>query len=294
MKIPIASIMRMASDLRRVAKRYERIVLLLALAVFCGGSVVSAIRLDLGLADIGWGNLTLLILVMVPLGIFYGSISMMVMVGGAGLRLSWGDALRVSSLSTAAELLPLPGGAIVRGGAMIRRGIAAGTAASHVLVNAVLWLGCASCAAGATFGLSTLPGTLLGVGGLAGVMASVWWLGRHAGIRWTMAALSLRMIGLGLTGVRIAIAFAAVGCPIAVTDAFPFAFATILGSASSLTPGGLGIAEALAAGMATIADQPPGAAFLAVGIDRLASIGISAALAGALYLIDRDRVTASA
>ena len=110
------------------------------------------------------------------------------------------------------------------------------------------------------------------------------WLTRKSSSKNAAGILALRLVGVALSGLRLTCAFYIIGQTIHYADAFPFAFASILGTASSLAPAGLGISEALAAAIATLSGIGSAAAFLAVGINRIVGIAISGILTGIISL----------
>lgn len=274
----------LAARVRPALERFKPLLLGAAILLFLGGAAISIASLGLDWGDLELVQIALLVLVLVPLGLLYGTLNMIVMARGAGIAISLPDALRVSCFAQLAEFLPLPGGALVRGGALMRYGVPTRGAAAHVIVNAILWISCGAIAAGIALAQSLIVGPVIGTIGLAGVLLCSWWLWRNSTIGIALAAVGVRLIGLLLTGLRISTAFLALGTALPLIAVYPFAFAAILGSASSLAPGGLGISEALAAAFASLSAVAPGAAFLAVGADRLAGLLVSG-LATFLILI---------
>ena len=188
-------------------------------------------------------------------------------------------------------LLSFPGGALVRGAAMMSHGSGAASAAAHVTVNAVLWIACAALAAAFSLGITNPVAMTIGAGGLTGVVGCSWWLATRAGIGVALAALALRMIGLVFAGLRLLAAFMAIGIVTGFIDLYPFVFATILGSAASIAPGGLGISEIVAAGIATLSTIPPEAAFVAVGLNRVIGFAVSGIATGIITLFFADQRT---
>ena len=258
------------------------------LALFAAGLWWSVSKLELSWSDLNPFYLAALAVILVPLGIAYGAINFMVMTRAAGLNIPFSSAFTTTCIAQFAAILPLPGGALVRGGAMMARGSSMGGAASHVTVNAVLWIACAAMAAGlslGTFAGSAHPiAIMLTAGGVIGAAACVMWLTRKSSAKNAAGILALRLVGVALSGLRLTCAFYIIGQTIHYADAFPFAFASILGTASSLAPAGLGVSEALAAAIATLSGIGSAAAFLAVGINRIVGIAISGILTGIISL----------
>ncbi|MBV7259479.1 hypothetical protein [Erythrobacter crassostreae] len=265
----------MLKALQGFASKYRAIIVIVAVAVFVGGLAYSAASLDLRASDLSLPYILLSAGLIIPIAFLYGALNFMVMARGAGQNIAFWPAFKVSCVAQFAEFLPIPGGAIVRGGALVRDGSGAANAAAHVMINALLWVACAALAAGLALGLDGPIALLIACGGLAGVVACTGWLWAKAGLPLAMAALAMRIVGLGIAGLRILAGFLVISVPIAFFDLYPFVFAAILGSAAAIAPGGLGISEAVAAAIATLSTIPPEAAFLAVAINRLIGFAVS-------------------
>ncbi len=254
---------------------------LLALAIFVGGGIWSVRALGLSPSDYD-PVLLLVLLALAPLGLAYASVNMMLMGKALDVPLNFRTGFAVSAWANIAELLPLPGGAIVRAGALMQQGGRAGESSALVLAFALLWIGCAALAASvALTATGWLALIVAGAGAASMLLAGGWIALRHS---WTVAlsAAGLRVLGIGLVALRLTVAFAATGTLIAADEALLFALANILGSAAAIAPGGLGISEGLAAAFATQSAVLPAAAFLAVGLNRIA--GLAAAGLAALVL----------
>ena len=265
-------------------KTYRTPLLILAALVFIGGFALSVSRLDLKPADISIAYLLLSGVIIVPLAFTYGAFNFMIMARGAGLKVSFSRAFKITCVAQFAEFLPIPGGALVRGGALMERGTGAIDSAAHVTVNALLWVACSAVVGGLSLGLANPVALVIFLAGCLGIAGCSAWLSRKASTGIALAALAMRFVGLVFAGARLFAAFAAIGITLAVLDLYPFVFATILGSAAAIAPGGLGISEVAAAALATISTIPPEAAFLAVALNRLIGFAASGVATGILAL----------
>ncbi|MCK0128884.1 hypothetical protein [Erythrobacter sp. F6033] len=279
--------------LQAFASKYRTVIIAVAVVIFVGGLAYSASSLDLKFSDLSLPYILLSAGLIIPIAFLYGALNFMVMARGAGQNIAFWPAFKVSCVAQFAEFLPIPGGAIVRGGALVRDGSGAANAAAHVMVNAVLWVACAALTAGLALGLNNLIAILIACSGIAGIVICTGWLWSKAGPTLAMAALAMRIVGLGIAGLRILAGFLVIGVSIAFFDLYPFVFAAILGSAASIAPGGLGISEAIAAAIATLSTIPPEAAFLAVAINRLIGFAVSG-VATAIITVLPKRAKASA
>lgn len=257
------------ASLKRHRARLRIPLLVLALAIFVGGAALSIDRLALKPSDIVLAPLVLLALGVVPAAIAYSSINMMLMGKAVGAPIGFVEGLRISVFAQVAELLPIPGGAIVRTAALMNRGAGTLRSTGVVLAFALLWVSVAAVGGGLALLDTGIAGQGLLVVGLAGSIGICAWLTNRFGWRIALPALGLRLFGIALVSVRTVLAFAAIGLALGWSDSLAFAFGIILGSAASIVPAGLGIGEGISALLAVPLSVAPEAAFLAVGLARL-------------------------
>ncbi len=267
-----------------IAQANRALLLALAMILFVGGVAWSASRLNLSFSDVQPFYILLSAVVFVPIAFVAGALSFMVMAHGVGTSVSFATAFRIACIAQFAEFLPVPGGAIVRGSALVNRGSKPVEAGTHVIVNAILWIACGALAAGLVLDLAHPVALLMVLGGSAGIVLCTLWLWRKAGLVIALAALALRIAGLGVAGARSLAAFLAIGATIGFVEVYPFAFATILGSAAAIVPGGMGISEMVAAAIALLSTVPPEAAFIAVGLNRLIGFVVSGIATGVISI----------
>lgn len=282
---------RLLDLLRRMqgkAREWRRPILAIAAAFFLGALVLSIRHLGIGLDDLRLGPLAVLLLLLVPAQSVYSAINIVVMGMAAKAPLRFFPALRVNVYAQLAELLPIPGGAIVRGGALVQAGATAARSAEIVIGFSILWVACATLGAGIALSGEWFGTALLAIGAIA-VLANIVWIGRRFGPGIAALALGLRILGLGLVAARVLACFAAIGVPVETLAGLIFAFANIVGSAASLVPAGLGVSEGLAALLAEPAGVAPAAAFLAAALSRFAGLLVNFVLAGAMALAGTRR-----
>ena len=255
--------------------RFRLPLLLLALALFLGGSIFSFRQLELDPGDLRMVPLLALVLLIAPAAVVYSAINMMLMGKAICVPVGFARGLRVSVYAQAAELLPIPGGTIVRAAALMRCGGGGMKSTGIVLAFALLWIAFAALGGGwALLGFGHV-GQSLFAGGMIVVIAINFWIGRSYGWKIAFVASGLRLVGLALVAVRMVIAFAVLGLALQWAGAFGFAFGVILGGAASIVPAGLGIGESISALVAVPLAIDPAAAFLAVAIGRLIGLGVN-------------------
>ena len=258
-------------------------LLLLGLTVFMGGSIWSIDRLELEPSSLALGPLFVLLFVLAPISLVYSGVNMWLTAKAAKIDLSLGMSMQVAAFAQTAEVLPLPGGAIVRTAALVREGAGTGQSASQVLASAILWISCAAAAAGIAVKALGWPAWVLAAAGIAGVLGAMGWIAYFAGAKIAVASGLFRMIGIPLAALRLYFAFAALNLGMEFFDTFLFTFASIAGAASSIAPAGLGVSEGLAAVLATMVAVSPATAFLGVGLDRF--VGLMTSSVASLYYV---------
>ena len=257
------------ASLKRHRARLRVAMLVLAFAIFVGGAALSINRLALKPSDIVLAPLALLALGVVPAAIAYSSINIMLMGKAVGAPIGFVEGMRISVLAQVAELLPIPGGAIVRSAALMNRGAGTLRSTGVVLAFALLWISVAAVSGGLALLDTGIASQTLLVAGLVGSIGIYAWLANRFGWRIALPALGLRLLGIALVSVRTVLAFAAIGLALGWSDSLAFVFGIILGSAASIVPAGLGIGEGISALLAAPLAVAPEAAFLAVGLARL-------------------------
>lgn len=277
---------------RRTAWRLP--ILIGAAIVFVAGCVISFRELEISPGTLRYGPLLLLMFVFVPGSIAYSAINMVLMAKAAKVDINFVQGMRVSVHAQIAELLPLPGGAIVRTAALMKAGGGAMQSTRLVLAFSLLWVACAACGAGIALTDLGWPALAMTGAGAVAALAIHAWLVLAYGHRVALAAIGLRIAGLCLVALRLLTAFAAIGISMPLVDSFAFAFATIAGSAASIVPAGLGISEGLSALLAQPVNIHVAGAFLATALSRLIGLAINILIALGIAAISRRRTRETA
>jgi len=272
--------------LKAMAARWRRPLLLLALGAFAIGCYFSVRSSGIAAEDVEPLPFAALLCVFIPATIAYSSVNMMLMGRASGYPIGFATGVRVSAFAQVAEILPLPGGAMVRTLALMKAGLAPARSIELVLAFALLWIACGGIGAGIALARFGMPADAVVAASVVSVAAIAGWLAWRYDFATAMAAAGLRIAGMGLFCVRLALAFAAIGIPMAWIDAAPFAFVSILGTASGIFPAGLGITEALSALVALGSEVDPAKAFLAAALSRMTGFGVNMLLAAWFVLRD--------
>ncbi|MFC2966797.1 hypothetical protein [Acidimangrovimonas pyrenivorans] len=271
---------------RDVPPALRRGATLAALALLALGTWAALTRTPLDPAQMRLAPLLWLVALALPATITLNATEMELSARLIGARFGVGRALRLTIFASAANMLPLPGAAMVRLAGLSAAGGSLKSGGAVTLMIALMWLGVAFAASG-LFLLAPAPGfgapaLALGLGLTA--LALVW--ARRVSGGWAgglgIAAVKLALVAVSV--LRIKLCLAALGVPASLPQVSVFAVAGVLGSAISVVPAGLGVREAVSAALAPIVRLPAGAAFLATALDRLLGMAVMLMLAGLLVL----------
>ena len=122
----------------------------------------------------------------------------------AEVTIPLGRATATSAWATLAEALPLPGGAMVRAGALMSEGTGLAQSSALVLANALLWISLATLGCGlALLGHEASGALLLILAGGNGSAVTFGWLLRQAGLALALQSVLHRLSGMALIAVRL-------------------------------------------------------------------------------------------
>lgn len=191
-------------------------------------------------------------------------------------RLAWSDAAEKTLWATAANLLPLPGGSLIRLQAVADGPDGWSRATRCTLVPSTGWFAATFLAAGAALaylGWSALGLTAV-VLGLAGSLITWLLMPPERTSAETLASLSVLEFGfVAASALRLVALFAALGHPIDPLPAVVLTTASVLATAAGVFPGGLGLRELLSATVAPLLGLPPSVAVLVSALDRVVGLG---------------------
>ena len=242
--------------------------------------------------------LLLALVVVVPAHIVLNGAELLLMARIGRTRMPLGEAARVTVLSSAANLLPIPGAIVVRTRALQRLGSSGRHALSVAVVVGLGWVA-TSCAVAGVLLWATDPGrAALGftVAGLLGLVATWVLLGRYPARRdHAFAALLLVEVASTLVGgLRVLLAIRGLGYDVGFPAGVALSLSGPLASLVGVFPGGLGLREAIAAGLAPLVGVAASVALLATVVDRLLGAAVQAVLGVVLLVAPgvRRRLTA--
>ena len=237
--------------------------------------------------DLEWGPIVLLLLVAAPLSLALKAAEYHVAAGVAGQRPTARRALDVAVVSSAANLLPLPGSLLVTVRSLSEDGTTYGGAVAAGAVPGLAWLGITGVGGGSAIAIAGPAALGLAVAA-AGVVALVAALSLfrasappHGRFKLGAAIVVVETMWLGVSALRLGLAVTALGVSIDAAQAFALSVAGALTVAIGFFPGGLGIREALIAALSPLIGLPFDTGVLIGSLDRviwLVFLGAAAAL----------------
>ena len=216
-----------------------------ALAFFIGFSLtVSSVDMEPG--QLVWPVLLLLLMVAVPAMTSSNALEYTITARLAGRVVRFSDAIKIAVLSTAANLLPLPGGPFVRMKGLVDEGVRGKSAVVLTVLTALAWLSVSLLIAGLFGGLAMSAAVIVAAVGGGGILLVVWLLRSgltvHASPRLTLAVVATEILATLVTTLRLWLAAQALGIPIGA-GAFVLGVAPVLGAMVFVVPAGLGYAS---------------------------------------------------
>ena len=278
---------------RTESPRGRRLSLLLAAAVFVVAMVLSVRSLPEGDRELQWWAILTTGLVGIPLLVVLSGVEYTASAAVLGHRVRLRDSLAIALYARAANLLPIPGAALVRMQALKRAGSSYGRAGAATMATALFWLAAALLVGGGVL-LAFRP--LIAAGFLAGGFLTTA-LG-YAAVRSIVTRRDAAAEAVGrsalLLGVEVAMVgirgvlfwFVMIGFDIggSFAGAMVLPVAVVLASAIGFFPAGLGVREVISAGLAGLVGDTAASGALASGLDRLIALPVMALIAGGLAL----------
>ena len=291
--------LRRLTERRAGAPGAERGVLAVAVLLFAAAFAFGLRAVPAGAVDLTAWPLVVLAVVAVPLASVANGLEFAVASRIGGRTVPVGEALEVSVLSSAANLLPLPGAALVRVRAMRRSGSSYRRALAVTVLVGGAWLATSLVLAGGLLAVrpsadvgdlavvAVLGGGLLGVAGTVVALRRLAPTGRAAGLATSL--LAAEALAVAVAALRYLLVLRALGLDVTVEQAVALSVAGVLASALGFVPGGLGLREALAGVIAGLVGLPVATGVLAAAVDRLVGLPVLAVLSAGIAARGRPR-----
>lgn len=284
----IASAIENCRDMARTPIAKKLALAAAALAFSFGGWIALA-TIDLELGDVVWWPIILVAILGVAGTQTLNAVEMELSAKSLHHSFGFASALELSILGSAANMLPLPGAAMVRMGALRSVGARLRDSGAVTLAIALIWAGIAFLLSGtALAGSAPLLAPAFLLLGLVTAIGAIFWL-RKLGSTWpTVLLLILVKIGLVVLSVfRIQLCLIAIGTSASFEQVTIFAVSALLGSAVSIVPAGLGIRELASAALAPFVGIEASVAFIATALDRIIEMPVLLLLSLGLSLSRR-------
>lgn len=207
-----------------------------------------------------------------------------------GHRIPFAHALPIAVYARAANLLPLPGSALVRMQGLKREGSTYGRAATATMATALFWLGGSLLVGGVVlvplrplFAVVFLVGGALacvgGHGAVRVVVARREDAGPGEALRCSARLLAVEVLMVAVRGLRFWLVMIGFDIGGSFEGAMILPVAGVLSSAIGFFPSGLGVREVISGGLARLVGDTASSGLLASGLDRLVSLPVLAAIA---------------
>ncbi len=212
----------------------------------------------------------------------------------AGHHPSFNEAMTVSIAGSAANMLPIPGGLVVRNYAMLSAGASVAGAAHGTVATGAAWMGVTAVVVGVIVMCTSLAvGIPIAAAGVLLCAVVVVLARRRVG---SAAArpivLELLLVEIATVVVEIArywVVLAALGAHPDLLRTMPLVGANVISAATLIFPGGLGVREALAGAFSTATKLPAAVGVAASALDRVALTVMFVILAGVSAGVRRSR-----
>ena len=270
----------------------RRLLLTAGAFLFFGSLTLALVNLPDSPERVRWRLLLLVPALLAPASMYVSAVEFRLTGALAGRYIGAMESIRVSVVSSLANLLPLPGSFVVRAGHLAGHGVSVGRATAAPAVLALGWTGMSAAAAGALMLTRSQSqwGLVFLAGGAAALLAGFMILNRlNRRRRWLLAGsvVLVETISVGISITRYYVILSALGFDPTLEASTVLALASVLGVVAGIVPGGLGIREVLAGVFGLIVDLDVAVGVLAASVNRL--LGLIALAAVAVLLLAQRR-----
>ncbi|MEO0441219.1 MAG: lysylphosphatidylglycerol synthase domain-containing protein [Pseudomonadota bacterium] len=265
--------------------RFRQSALIIAVLALIGGIFLSLRSQPELLGNVQWIPVLALALFAVPVTMFFNALEFVLSARLIGHRVGMKIAVETTIIGGVANLLPIPGGAIVRVAALKSEGASVAKGTSTMIFVVAIW-------AAVSFGYSGIWLVAAGIGmlgllfltvGLAGAIAC-FMMSRHL-LNDSQITAQLFACKFGLVlfdALRLYLCLLALGVMAGFDQASVLTVSGFVGASFSIVPAGLGIREGVSALLGPLVGLTAAAAFMASAANRLVGFAVSAPLAAIL------------
>lgn len=281
-KIKMLSKLARIIDIPWLKQAWVQRAILVISTIFIGvGIVLSIGQHPIVLTDLDPSPLVVVALALVPMIILLNVGEYLLTGRMLGRKIDPIRGFEITVIGAAANMLPLPGSTIVRVAGLKAAGASLGKSTLATGLVYVVWLGTSLIFAG--FWMLSLDGGWTGEIFLATgfVLACVVVYAANripGGFKIIGMVAALRVVLVVIESFRLQLCLEAMGFSVNFAQAAGLSVTGVLGSAFSFVPAGLGVREAIAAGLSPIIGLSMSAGFLAVLVNRILGLLVVAPL----------------
>jgi hypothetical protein len=210
----------------------------------------------------------------------------------SGAQFSWPKSFKLAVMSTAANHLPIPGGPILRIAALKAEGASIKDASIANIALGLAWMS-ATFLFASVCSVGDYPALAAGFICAGALLFIFTWLmgAKLSGAAGVMKLMAINIASAAIYAISIYVTLYALGAAWSFPQAVIVATAGVIGAASSITPSGLGVREAAAAGLAVVISVAPAEAFAATAVVHIAMMALMGVFA-AVYASRRKAAVA--
>ncbi|MFZ5654735.1 MAG: lysylphosphatidylglycerol synthase domain-containing protein [Pseudomonadota bacterium] len=263
-----------------------RKALLVAATVVLGIGLLWALNTSADVwSRVQWGPLLAVLFLIVPAVTLVNAYEFRVSAHLLGKEYSALTSLEVTVMGTATNLLPVPGGTIVRVSALRTAGASMSDSVQATLLAGILWVGLTLSLAGTVLLVHAtyIIGACFALPGIMILASTLWRLTRLSiNQRATSQLVVSKLVIIVLDTLRIHLCLAAIGVEIDFSNAMVLTASTVVGSSMSIVPAGLGVREWTQAALAPLVGVSVADSFLSAVLVRILGLVFIVPLAFAL------------
>ncbi|MEP3891165.1 MAG: lysylphosphatidylglycerol synthase domain-containing protein [Hellea sp.] len=258
----------------KASNRLRHIAFLIALAIFAVGLLACFLSAPDIFTQVTLKPFLVVLCLGVPLTLLLNAIELILTGRLIDKKIGFSFAFKMTLFGTAANMLPIPGGAVVRIAALKTKGaeLTEGTRATFAV--GIIWLGVSLIYSGYWMAsYSYALGGLTAFGGVAALLlGSVLGLMRYKKFAVIFQIILLKVLATILVTLRLIFCLLALGSAVSFSAAGTMTAANVIGSAVMIVPAGIGINEGMTAVLAQVAGMSAALGFMAALINRLAGL----------------------
>jgi len=268
---------------------------LIASLIFIGGLVFSFRSQPEIFSNLSWAPVIFLMVVLVPMTLFTNAVEVLYLgqLTKQGFRLP--EAFSISILANAANLLPIPGGLLVKTGALKAKGNTLKTSFGATIAIALIWLAVSFIYSGAWLVSYVLWAALIFMVIGFVTFAVMLIFAQRLGVDHILffKILVLKVVATLIATLRLMVCLMALGVSADFAKSAVMSAASVISSAALIFPGGLGFREFVTAGLGEIIGISAAYGYMAAVLNRFAGIAVLAPVAMTLARMNRPEKTIS-